>query len=763
MADRAPGYEQAAEDLQCYNCGMRGHLFFACPEDTRRVPAGLEASRKRQASAGDHHASTKRSKGPVVTHYPPPPPLGLPHIPPPPITYGSGPGYEGFHAGPPPGPPPGPPYHQPPHPGQYGHYQPPNTGRSASRSLPHGNSRDTYEYHLQGAPRVPPPETPYRSPHYDQYDRHRSAPSPGAPYDRPYSVPLDRHDERPGSLPQVPHYASTHRTSFPASFEHYPPAPGVDNYYTGPPQPYPPPSLNVHQNPSHSGYGDASSAQFYTPGHGSPPPGTYPYPLHQYPPPDLPPHHARYDDRFPDRPSYESQRRDTHPQHTERRSGGNRQTRERHGRRMRYSSPKGRSHSERRFLDRPTRISSPVNSTPPSKSARNSTAPESRIPQQSPSNITLADNKSTEKYNAEDFSWEEEMIFKELPIKVTRDLIREPLPAEWTDDPIMPPKYDKETITSRYINPTNVDDFALSVRETKAWQIMQYHPTFLSPTDVRLERLRDYERALNPGRAYNKQNHYSVNSSGGGGGRQRGKLWGPRARGGPQNRYSQNYGQDNPSSDDQSNYFRPGQTKRGWDQTDYHDSDTPESRGEILGKKPKMSSPEPGEVCETDDQPTSTTKSVSPPWEQEYRHVHQGHKDRSVNTLQGSRVSPPDITSESSARRSSVHPPSTPPRPPRHVSGSPSRLSSIQSFRGRPTRASSRRSSRSNSRPSSRQSSIGSPLTPNERELLGMGTSSNGSDSEGDSPTPQTIPANDTSSRSRQRPAKLHAAYQRRW
>ncbi|GAW14419.1 hypothetical protein ANO14919_038210 [Xylariales sp. No.14919] len=39
MADRPPGYEQAAEDLVCYNCGMKGHMFFACPEDTRRVPA----------------------------------------------------------------------------------------------------------------------------------------------------------------------------------------------------------------------------------------------------------------------------------------------------------------------------------------------------------------------------------------------------------------------------------------------------------------------------------------------------------------------------------------------------------------------------------------------------------------------------------------------------------------------------------------------------------------------------------------------------
>ncbi|KAI0103673.1 hypothetical protein GGR51DRAFT_561605 [Nemania sp. FL0031] len=753
MADRAPGYEQAAEDLQCYNCGMRGHLFFACPEDTRRVPAGLEASRKRQASASDHHASIKRGKGPVVTHYPPPPPLGLPHIPPPPTSYNPSIGYEGFHAGPPPGPPPGPPYHQPSHTGQYGHYQPPNAGRSAPRSFSHSNSRDPYEHHFQGAPRVPPPETLYRPPHYDQYDRHRSAPSPSAPYDRPYSAPLDRHDEHPRSLPQGPPYTGIHRAPLQANFEHYPPAPGVDNYYTGPPQPYPPPPPNVHRDSLHSGYGDAS-AQFYTPSHGSPPPGVYPYPVHQYPPSDPPPYHARYDERLSDRPSYESQRRDAHPQYAERRSGGNRQPRERHGRRARYSSPKGRSHSERRFLDRPARISSPVNSTPPAKSARESTAPESRTPQKSPSNATLADNKSTEKYTAEDFSWDEEMIFKELPLKITRDLIREPLPAEWTDDPIMPPKYDKETISSRYINSTNVDDFALSVRETKAWQIMQYHPTFLSPTDIRIERLQDYDRALNPGGVYNKQNHYSVNSAGG---RQRGKSWGSRARGGPPKRYFQNYGQDHPSSDDQSNYFRSRPSKRSWERTDYHDTDAPERGGEIVVKKPKISSPEPGEVCETDDQPTSASKSISPPWDQEYHHIPRDHP---ANTLQDSRVRTPDITSESSARRSSFHAPSTPSRHPRHSSFSPSRPSSIRNSRGGPARPSSRHSSRSNSRPSSRQSSIGSPLTPNERELLGMSSSSSSSDSGRDSPTPQT---NDASARSRQRPAKLHAAYQRRW
>ncbi|RWA09711.1 hypothetical protein EKO27_g5396 [Xylaria grammica] len=154
--------------------------------------------------------------------------------------------------------------------------------------------------------------------------------------------------------------------------------------------------------------------------------------------------------------------------------------------------------SERRFPDQPAGVPSPVNSTPPALSAKASPFLEgSRPQQQDRSDTVLVNLKGMEKYTTEEFSWEEEMIFKELPDKTTRDLIREPLPAEWTDDPIMPPKYDKETITSRYINPTNVDDFALNVRETKAWQVMQYHPAFLPPTEIRIEKLWEYEKALN--------------------------------------------------------------------------------------------------------------------------------------------------------------------------------------------------------------------------------------------------------------------------
>ncbi|KAI1281127.1 hypothetical protein F5Y07DRAFT_319628 [Xylaria sp. FL0933] len=759
MADRPPGYEQAAEDLSCYNCGMKGHMFFACPEDTRRVPAGLEASRKRQASGNDYHPQTKRSKGPVVTHYPPPPPLGLPHIPPPPTSYSPRPGYETFHSGSPPAPPAGPPYHPPPPPGHYDQYppHPPNAGRSASRGLPYGNSRDAHEHPFHG-PRVPPPETPYRTPYYDQYDQHRLGPPPSAPYGRPYSAPPDRYDEQLAGPPQGPPYTSSHRTPHQVHFEQYPPAPGVDSYYTGPPPLYPPPHSNISRNSSHPGYDAAPPAHLYTSGHGPPPLVTYSSQSRQYPS-DSPPYHTRYEDRFADRPSYEPQRRDSRPQHQERRAGENQQNRDRHGRRTRYDSPRGRSRSERRFPDPPARLASPFRSTPPGQSAKESAVSESSKSQREISDAVPVKVKNAEKYTAEDFSWEEETIFKELPAKITKDLIRDPLPAEWTDEPMMPPKYGKETITSRYINPTNVDDFALSVRETKEWQVMQFHPAFLAPTDVRIERLWDYEKAINPGSAYNKQSRQSTNSVSGG--RQRVKSWSSKTRV-RQTRYSQPHGRDYLSSDDQLDRFRPGLTKRIWDQTSYRDSEEPEGESEASGKKPKRLSPEPGEVSESDDQELTTiNKSTSPSWEDEYHYGRQRYQNGRTNSLHKSRVKLPSVESAREARRLSPQSPATPPPPSNQNSRSPSRASNTRSPHGGRTRLPSRRSSGSHpSQPCSRRSSVGSPLTPNERELLGMRPYSSDSDTERDSPIPQT---NGTPSRPRQRAAKLHAAYQRRW
>ncbi|GAW14422.1 hypothetical protein ANO14919_038240 [Xylariales sp. No.14919] len=353
------------------------------------------------------------------------------------------------------------------------------------------------------------------------------------------------------------------------------------------------------------------------------------------------------------------------------------------------------------------------------------------------------------------------MIFKELPDKTTRDLIREPLPAEWTDDPIMPPKYDKETITSRYINPTNVDDFALNVRETKAWQVMQYHPAFLPPTEIRIEKLWEYEKALNPGPVYNKQSRHNIIA--GGGSRQRGKSWDLRTREERQARYSRHRGQSH-SSDDQLGYFRLGLTNRIWDQPSCRDDDEPAGENEVLDRKSKISSPEPGEVCESDDQGPTTTKSPSPPPEREYHHIRQKYRHRSMDTSQDSRGRLLEVVFERDRRRSSPQALITPSLPLSHISRSPSRPLSTRSSQGGPSKPSSRRNSRSSLSPSSsRRGSIGSagsPLTPNERELLGMRPYSSDSDTGPDSPIPQS---NGTPARSRQRPAKLHAAYQRRW
>lgn len=359
----------------------------------------------------------------------------------------------------------------------------------------------------------------------------------------------------------------------------------------------------------------------------------------------------------------------------------------------------------------------------------------------------------------EDLDWEDKMIFKELPVKVTKDLIREPLPAEWTDDPIMPPKYDKETITSRYITPTNIDDFALSIRETKAWQAMQYHPAFLPITDICIEKIQEYERALNPGPAHNKQNLHGTSC--GSSNRQRGKSWGSRARGARQHRYSQNHAQNYPSSDDPFNSFWPGPRRNSWDQDSYRDVEELRAEGEAYGREPRLSSPEPGELCENDDRGhVPTTRVTSPSWEQDNYYVRQNRRDPVASALKDARVGPLDVVSDSDARQSSLQTTPTP-LPTSHLSGSLSRPPSRRSSRVSPSRPSSRLSVKSNvSRESSRCSSVASPLTPNERELLGMRPYSSGSDSGRDSPAPQV---NGVSARSRQRPAKLHAAYQRRW
>ncbi|KAI0193138.1 hypothetical protein F4808DRAFT_453292 [Astrocystis sublimbata] len=674
MTDHTSGYGQSAAAHECYNCGMKGHMFVACPEETRRVPAGLEASRKRQATGHDHYGTAKRTKGPIVTHYPPPP-ANAPHALPP--TFSHGPGFDVFRREPPYGLPARPPYCPPPPlPPQGYHDQssPLDGGPGTSRDLHNSSFRDGYDYR-QDTYRAQAHETSHRPLIFNQYDQHRLDTIPGPPYDRSSSAP-DQYDQK---------FAS-HQTSHQSRFEGYPPAPGVDNCYQSSPPSYPPPHFGNHGTPRY-GYDDTFEIQSHAP----PPPGTHTYQPRQNSGSHESRFHARYDDQFVERP-YEPQKTAIHSQYLGHRSSDHWHNREHRARRIRHNSPKGRSRSERRFQDRPARASSSVTSTPP---LRDVTVAENNKVEQDVRNKAPANPSNAHRYTIEDFSWEEEMIFKELPLNITRDLIREPLPNHWTDDPIMPPKYGKETITSKYINEDNLDDFSLSVRETKAWQIIQYHPAFLPPTGVRIEKILQYESALESSTAYKKQARHILNGTNNN--RQRGKQWGPRARGG------------------------------------YHAQHT-----RYPGREPRKHSPELGEVYNSDDQGhTPTNRSTTPSLDPSHDSVPQNERVTVPNSLRHNRASHLSLETDSNARRQN---PSTP-------------LSSAS-----PDRPCSRHSLRSNySQQSSRRSSVGSPLTPTEMELLGLQRESHDSDVVKEPPASQLNSS--TTKRSRKRPGQLDAAY----
>lgn len=178
MADQIAAESARPDEPQCYNCGGMGHWAVACPEPTRETPAGLaawrNASATRQGSGRAQHNDGRRSKGPIITKYgPPPPPTGYgAHFPPPP---GYPPPHSSYTA-----PPPQPPTH-PHYPPQYhylpGHGQPPLPPPPPPS---HGHHYPPPAYH-------PPPE----SYHGQQPRSSYPGPSPtyGAPHTAPHTAP----------------------------------------------------------------------------------------------------------------------------------------------------------------------------------------------------------------------------------------------------------------------------------------------------------------------------------------------------------------------------------------------------------------------------------------------------------------------------------------------------------------------------------------------------------------------------------------------
>ncbi|KAI1079151.1 hypothetical protein F5B20DRAFT_545157 [Whalleya microplaca] len=823
MAETAPGYEPERNEPRCYNCGLRGHMFMACPEDTRKIPAGLEASWARQQSnnspRSDSPMNNKRSKGPVITRYPPPssnpppaaarfdgppgqsyPPSSVPgypphppyttgygnHIPPPPTPHPPydryGPPGSSIPPGPPPPPPPGahqqfspPPYHQ----GPYNNYGP-------SAPPPHG---PTYGYH-HGPPPGPPPERPsqYPSTDYAPGPPHRSGQYPPGYY--PPGPP-------PGPPPPGPPYGPNHQ---------YPP---------GPPHSYAPPPSYPPQ-PAQYGYNGPPPA-YPPPDYGPPPPPNY----QQYPPPNHPvsqpygddrnrhprgrDHHRRYDNKSPAEawPPQRDWRPAPPPDSQKYRDFDYRGDMDREGPYREERQPRrwdrGRSREEwsrdlhdqfqphRNFnkADRHRRKRHRSVTTPTRTASREPSyldlggPPATAAPQDpEPGEIISEANSVSERGDAEptsetaaskeedDFDWELQAIFKEPQLDDKVDAVAAPLPTQYTEDVTIPPAFDAKSLKSKYINPTNVDDFALSIRDTKEWQVMQYHPTFLDPMEIDIESLDTYDRAIQMEKSFRnnrRDRHGNAHNF-------------ERHRHG--NPFNNLRGSGRFHGKNRDNFHhKPNQKKRKWDEP-LHGRDIYRAEKQYPdipyeerdSKKHRAASVEDGEVIEADLQEPSNEKARTPTipvddptWAPEPGEVveetnppasnHSNGNSTSNGEAQGRRR--PSLSfntkDEEVDARLGPHPP--PPASPPPYSRPSSRRSS-KSFHG--------------SRPASRRSSFddhvsepGSPLDPIERELLGMGRpSTSGSDTGNGSPKRQF---DDVTPKFKRRQPKVLEAYSRRW
>lgn len=106
-----------------------------------------------------------------------------------------------------------------------------------------------------------------------------------------------------------------------------------------------------------------------------------------------------------------------------------------------------------------------------------------------------------------DWAWDEKTIFQE-PEKVHfADAVAGPLPAEYTDQVLIPPAWNAKCIISKFVNADNKAEFCRPVWETPLWKRYKNTVPFDSPRGARpplmydelLELLETRRSSLNPG------------------------------------------------------------------------------------------------------------------------------------------------------------------------------------------------------------------------------------------------------------------------
>ncbi|OTB13929.1 hypothetical protein K445DRAFT_13301 [Daldinia sp. EC12] len=808
MAQVAPGLGPDHNERPCYNCGVRGHMFTACPEEPRKVPAGLEASWARQQSSNSPHNDSlvpnKRNKGPVITRYPPPPPLASSHHvaplprfenslpqpyhsgpissyrppPPPPPSYGPGFG-QGFGSRPPPNPPYdryGPP--GPPPPGPHQPLNPPPAYQGAYNAPygPPGHVPGPYDHH-----HVHPPGRPnqYFSNDYPPGPPGRLEPYPETqPAVGPPDAPYGAHQQYPPGPPPPPYAPPPSFVAPPASYGFQGPPP---RYHQSPPQREPPaifepyPQTNPYVPPygddrdryergrdHQRRYDDRRPSEPWHPQeawHGSPPPNGQSY-------------RDEYRDGWHGKSSYRDDRHSRRRGHNRSQDERRRDRQDRQDRFQPYNKHSDKWDRHHRRKHPPATTSNETarrDKSPPGRETPVATkTDQEREPGEIVSEPTSASDHvhpdsafdTTKDESNEDLSWDERTIFLELPPSSKVDPIAAPLPTQYFEDIMIPPAFDAKALKSRYITPRNIDDFAQSIRETRDWQIMKHHPLFLDPTEIHLEKLDDYNKAVD------KDIHSRVNR------RDHARNTHDMAK----HRLGNSKGSSRHQGKNQDSRYKVDTKKRRWD--NFHDTDDfrwkRRSRDspydDPLNKRLKPASPpEPGEVVEADSAQSLYALTRAPIIDTNAANWAPGPREALDSKSQPDTVdnksngpsqertadridlSLPDGQDNANTR------PSTPSGQPADTPQEHSRPSSRQSFKGvNRSRAGSRRSSFG----SDMSGSQGSSLDPIERELLGMGRPSTSGTDSGEESTKRQLSGAIPRFKRRQ---PMVEAYSRRW
>ncbi|KFH45195.1 hypothetical protein ACRE_040030 [Hapsidospora chrysogenum ATCC 11550] len=106
----------------------------------------------------------------------------------------------------------------------------------------------------------------------------------------------------------------------------------------------------------------------------------------------------------------------------------------------------------------------------PDKAQTSEREPE-QVKEQAPTKADANDNFES--------PWEADAIFAEPEPTHPPDEVGRPLPSTYTEDVVLPRKWDSKCIESEYFNPDNLEEFTRPIHETKYWQDMEFDPAFV--------------------------------------------------------------------------------------------------------------------------------------------------------------------------------------------------------------------------------------------------------------------------------------------